>query len=485
VATIPLPALSVQPVENPLEQMQKALQLKGMLFGQQLTAADLQGKNLTNQELQLQIDGMQRLRAAQADVNWDPTDTDKATKVLQHYGVPLEVSGRVISAIGQIRQGLQQQSSENLSNVAGAHGFFDDQLGSVKSAPLDSKQSTYESAIQNVRSYVNTLPDGAAKQQMMAEIGKVPPIYDAQWINQQHSQLRTMAQLNEEALKVAQTREASGKGAQSEAAATLDTARVPGAQAESTIQQQNAALSPTARALGGNIPYQAAGGDTQAKRALSLETAQKVAAAQAGVAGAPGALRGVAPHLVAAAAADANKVGQEFADATAAARDMMTFVDMAKSGNKIAYAYSPTEGVLTLNTARGVKRVNMAEIGSYSGAGSAADRVMGFLGKQATGASIPDSVLNDMASLHQGIASNAQKTYASKLQVINQNYGSNFQPVNIGGGGGGTVKMQAPNGQVKEVDPSDVEHYKAQGAKVVEDTAPPQPAFSRQGPDHR
>jgi hypothetical protein len=456
--------------------MQKAIQLKGMLFGQQLTAADLQGKNLTNQQLQLQLDGQQRLRAAQADPSWNPTDTDAATKVLNHYGVPLEVSGRVISAIGQIRQGLQQQSSENIGNTKAVHDYLDDQLSSVKSAPLDSKQSTYESAIQNVRNYTNQLPDGAAKKQFLTELGNVPPLFDAQWVNQQHNQLRTMSQLNEEALKSAQTREASGKGAQAEAGAALDTARVPGAQAESTIQQQNAAMSPSARALAGNLPYQAAGGNPRAKAALDLETAQKVAAAQAGVAGAPGALRGVAPHLVAAAAADANKVGQDFADATAAARDMQTFVDMAKGGNKIAYAYSPTEGVLTLNTARGVKRVNMAEIGSYSGAGSAADRVMAFLGKQGSGASIPDNVLNDMASLHQGIASNAQKTYASKLQVINQNYGSNFQPVNIGGGTG-TVKMQAPNGQVKDVDQSDVEHYKAQGAKVVEDTKPPAPGF--------
>lgn len=478
MGNIPLPALAVQQPESPVDQMQKAIQIKNMLFGQQLTAADLQGKNLNNQAVAMQLEGQQRLRAAQSDPNWDPTDTDKATKVLQHYGVPLEVSGRVISAIGQIRQGLQQQSSENISNVKGAHDFFDDQLQSVKSAPLDSKQSTYESAVQNVRNYVSSLPDGAAKQQMMGEIGKVPPIYDAQWINQQHNQLRTISQLNEEALKNAQTREASGKGAQAEAGAALDTAKLPGAQAESSIQQQTAAMSPSARALAGNLPYQAAGGNPQANRALDLETQQKVAAAQAGVAGAPGALRGVAPHLVAAAAADANKVGQEFADATAAARDMQTFVDMAKGGNKIAYAYSPTEGVLTLNTARGVKRVNMAEIGSYSGAGSAADRVMAFLGKQATGASIPDGVLNDMASLHQGIASNAQKTYATKLQVINQNYGSSFQPVNMGGG---TVKMQAPNGQVKEVDPSEVEHYKAQGAKVVQDTAPAAPAFSGVG----
>ena len=147
--------------------------------------------------------------------------------------------------------------------------------------------------------------------------------------------------------------------------------------------------------------------------------------------GSNAALAHVAPHLVVPAAAAAEKAGSEYADAVAAARDMGTFVDLAKAGNKIAYSYSPTEGVLTLNTGRGVKRVNMSEIESYGGAGSAFDRVEAFLGKQASGASIPDDVLNDMATLHQSIVDNAKQTYASKLKVVNQNYGSSFSPVDI------------------------------------------------------
>jgi len=143
------------------------------------------------------------------------------------------------------------------------------------------------------------------------------------------------------------------------------------------------------------------------------------------------ALANVPPHLVAPATADATKVAQEYADATSAADDMRTFIAEARAGNKIAYAYSPTEGVLTLNTARGVKRVNMPEIHSYAGAGSAWDRVTGFLGKQASGASIPADVLNDMEALHRAIASNAQTKYGNKLKSINQNYGSNFQPVQM------------------------------------------------------
>lgn len=126
---------------------------------------------------------------------------------------------------------------------------------------------------------------------------------------------------------------------------------------------------------------------------------------------------------------------------------MKTFIDLAKAGNKVAYAYSPTEGVLTLNTARGVKRVNMAEIESYGGAGSAADRVRAFLGKNLSGASIPDNILNDMGTLHQSIAANAGQTYRNKLKNTNSTYGSSFQPTDMG------ITNQAPSSAAGKSDP--------------------------------
>jgi hypothetical protein len=206
-----------------------------------------------------------------------------------------------------------------------------------------------------------------------------------------------------------------------------------------TPQEKNKALSymvtnPEKSAMSGNLFYAAAQGDQAAQKALGLETAQKVAVAKAGQAGLPAGLAGVAPHLVAPAAADAQKAGADYVAANNAAEDMNTFISLAKKGNKIAYSYSPTEGVLSFNTARGVKRVNMAEISSYSGAGSAADRVSAFFGKQASGASIPDDILNDMASIHEAIRGNAQKAYGDRLKVINETYGSSFKPTDLSGG---------------------------------------------------
>src|SRR5262249_15928926 len=130
------------------------------------------------------------------------------------------------------------------------------------------------------------------------------------------------------------------------------------------------------------------------------------------------ALANVPSHLMQHATTEKQKADNEFLTAAQAGDDMKTFIQEARSGNKIAYAYSPTEGVLTLNTGRGVKRVNMAEIESYSGAGSAVDKIKAFFGKAESGASIPPDVLKDMESLHAAVTGNARKAYERKIKSI-------------------------------------------------------------------
>lgn len=122
------------------------------------------------------------------------------------------------------------------------------------------------------------------------------------------------------------------------------------------------------------------------------------------------------------------KVEDTFTGAQAAADNMNTFINMAKAGNKEAYAYSPVEGVLQINTGRGVKRINRQEIEQYAGAGSLFDRIAGAVGKQVSGASIPANVLNDMQSLHNAITANAQATHDRSLQSIDKTYRSKFAP---------------------------------------------------------
>lgn len=166
--------------------------------------------------------------------------------------------------------------------------------------------------------------------------------------------------------------------------------------------------------------------------------------------GANPALVGVDPKLRTQAASAAQKAANEHITAAAAADEMQGLIGLMRSGNKVAYAYAPTTGVLTINSANGVKRVNMAEIKQYEGAGSLVDHITGYLGKQISGASIPANVVDDMEKLHSHMDSVATKAYNSKVEAINQNYRSNFQPVGTkpaavgAGSAGGKIRVQIP-----------------------------------------
>jgi ribosomal protein S9 len=122
------------------------------------------------------------------------------------------------------------------------------------------------------------------------------------------------------------------------------------------------------------------------------------------------------------------KSAEDYSKAQEAAKEMSDVIDLARSGNKVAYAYAPVTGVLTINSANGVKRVNMAEIGKYSGAGNLADRIEGYLGKAISGASIPPQILNDMQQLHQKMLQGPLEKHVRDTNTINQTYNTKFTP---------------------------------------------------------
>lgn len=169
-----------------------------------------------------------------------------------------------------------------------------------------------------------------------------------------------------------------------------------------------------------------------------------------------GATANVPPHLAVPAIGEYEKAGQAYAGALSAADEMNTLINSARSGNKVAYAYAPTTGVLTINSANGVKRVNMAEIQQYAGAGSAADAVQGFLGKLTSGASIDNDVLNNMQQIHGQLAATAKDAYQRKIQVINGSYGSKFEPLDLQPGGSAAP---LPKGGGKVIDSATAQKF--------------------------
>jgi hypothetical protein len=249
-------------------------------------------------------------------------------------------------------------------------------------------------------------------------------------------------------------------------------------QAEATSEAQRAQAELTGLKIAGKEPIQPA---EQARisheQAVTAET-QRHNRVEEGIAasrnarenkiyeqtygeGANEALRGVEPKLRVSAVKEAQKAADEHTKAAAAARDMQTFIDLAKTGNKAASAYIDAEGVLNINTGRGISRVNRQEIEQYAGAGNAYDHLAGTIKKFTTGVGKTEDVLNAMQELHQTVANNSDKTYDEKIHAVNQNYHANFKKV-----GGPAAPVPASGGTIRARDPNGVLHEAAAGTPL-------------------
>lgn len=181
-----------------------------------------------------------------------------------------------------------------------------------------------------------------------------------------------------------------------------------------------------------------------------IKTSVAVATQRALNAGSGAGLANVPPHLVPHVLAEASKADTEYAGAINAANEMQSMIDLMRGGNKIAYAYSPVTGVLTINSANGTKRINMPEIKTYGGAGSAADNVEGWLKGKLTGESIPPQIVNAMEQMHGTLADVAQTNYTNKLKQFKTRYGADLQPTEITRyKPGESLKQNAPSGTIR------------------------------------
>ncbi len=121
------------------------------------------------------------------------------------------------------------------------------------------------------------------------------------------------------------------------------------------------------------------------------------------------------------------KDSKEYADKVADAQRLKDFIAAAQSGNKAAPGLIPMSEVRML-----VNRVNRQELqGVSSAAGSAKDRVEGFLGKWTEGQPIPPAILKDTAAIADTMAAAARRTYEYKVQVTNNTYGSKAKPIDF------------------------------------------------------
>ncbi len=146
-------------------------------------------------------------------------------------------------------------------------------------------------------------------------------------------------------------------------------------------------------------------------------------------AGSNPALAAVEPRLRVSATRDAQKAGNEYLTAMESADQFHSMLNLARAGNKAAGSNLPLLGVETLNAINGIKRINRDEIKQWQGAGNLYDKIVGEIGGLTVGKPIPEGVLKDVETMYNLLRDNAERSYKTKLDGINQNYHSDFQPV--------------------------------------------------------
>jgi predicted Zn-dependent protease with MMP-like domain len=418
------PALAVRPPEPLGDQLTRAVQLRSLIGQQQMQQIQIQ-------DMQAQTRAMQQ---------WDGKDwNDYADLVRKNGG-----SGQTVMGINQHL--LQQRAEHSIQIKNDAEAF---------KAKTEATQKIMDNAAAEIDNLKTLKPEDQAQGFEKAKqniIGKFPEAADIvrgmqyngpDSIDLYEKSLLGMSNYNKQLTEQAQAEKDRQQAARDKVAADAARQKAPfelrKETAEATIKEQEATVTPQQRALGGNLAYQAAIGTPGAQRALQLETQQKREAAiaqvqaQAQMYAGNAALAKVPPHLVGAATGDATKAATEYAGAKSVSDRLAAIMDEARKGNVLSYQVIPEEGTLQLITAQGVHRINSTEISQYAGAGSLWQRMQGRFGKALSGQSLPASVLTDMQQIQNIVASGSKSKYENTLKSINQNYGSNFQPVDMSG----------------------------------------------------
>jgi len=466
------PALAINPPtpQNPLEEFARVAQIKGQMQSQQLQ----------NQELQIKQQQAQDLHATTAAVNaadsTKPSYFDDVTNLIKQNGG----SANAQMAWQQHKLAVQDQqlklTDAQRKQYVDAHKTIGDQLGTLTDPSITPDDQLPGAAHNMVDGLVKggflTPQEGQKNQQLIQQTQDPTQLRTSIGMLAKHMQgaAAVAAQQKEKA----QTEEAAGKGREANANATLKEIEAKGLQGltpDYISKTVDAMFDPNAPSSGGQnrlVKAQALAaiqrGDPMGAKEILKEGVQSALGVQKDVAvatnpqvqqgrvavataegqaranveaqaarGSNAALAQVPPHLVVPATAASEKAAADFAQAQSVTQRLNDMMDAAKNkGNVIAYQIIPEEGTLQITTSQGVHRINKTEIDQYAGGGSLWQRLEGHAGKELSGKSIPDSVLNDMADIQKIQAKGAQSKYENTLKGINQNYGSNFKPVDMG-----------------------------------------------------
>lgn len=483
--------------ESPLTTIGGLMQLKDSISQIALRNAQTQQAQQNSADIQAQAQGRQRDLADQQAIQQAMTDPGQAKAIgagdlstLNGKIQPKSLIG-LQNSLAELHKTKAANSEADLKNQGVALGRLEDTLGGLSAMRKEDGTLDIDGVNGSLPGAIQTLTQQGVIKDAGITTDLPTSITSEKDLQQMEARLGLLQGVNAKAadLKKTQTEGTKNTAQASEAQANADLAgaKKGGAQAESTRQQLITSMMQKAQSAqaNGQHPIDAilgtvdpaaagaykpaydsamAGGGPEAAKAileaaanhagqLSMATNPQVRQAKVDEAvatekatapikeqtaintqralygGGNAAVAAVPPHLVATAIGDANKAGQDYAQAAGDAARIKDFVAAAQSGNKAA------PGLIPLTELRGiVNRVNRNELDAISSsAGSAYDRVQGFFGKYTEGQSIPPAVLKDTASIADTMANAAQRTYGMKLNTINTNYGSKFEPVRAGG----------------------------------------------------
>jgi hypothetical protein len=135
MASIPLPALSIQPQpqQDPLASLQKLMALKSLGNQQQLQQQQIQGSQQENDLRQLQLNDQQTLRQSSKNLDWSQPDTfDKWIQNAQQKGVSPQTLSQLVLQRSQYQEQLAKTDTATLAAQKEANSQLQGHIDAVK-----------------------------------------------------------------------------------------------------------------------------------------------------------------------------------------------------------------------------------------------------------------------------------------------------------------------------------------------------------------
>jgi hypothetical protein len=164
-------------------------------------------------------------------------------------------------------------------------------------------------------------------------------------------------------------------------------------------------------------------------RIIGAEVGKQIAVAKALRANDSPALQNVAIGLQPAVTNTALKLDQDYIAKNAAVEQMGKLLDLAEAGNKGAAANLSAQGAAVTSILSGFKRVMPGLAQENAQVGSVWDQMEKKVDKVLTGKAGPESLLEDVRTLHQTLGQASYDKYVNDLNSLNQRTGAKFQPV--------------------------------------------------------